>query len=175
MLSINKVLLAGNLTRDIEIKTLPSGTVVGNFGLAVNNKRSDGQDETVFVDITVWNKTAENCSRFIGKGSNVFIEGVLQMETWQGQDGKKNSKLKVNAIQVQFNSRRNDDGAQQQNGAGNEAETQPNNYNHLYEQGRQGAYSRPPRQQGGYARVNPSYGPGDEMPPMGGGPDNPPF
>jgi single-strand DNA-binding protein len=175
MLNINKVLLAGNLTRDVELKTLQSGTVVGNFGLAVNNKRSDGQDETVFVDITVWNKTAENCSRFIGKGSNVFIEGVLQMETWQGQDGRKNSKLKVNALSVQFNSRRNDDTPPQNQYPAAEPQQQVNNYNHLYEQGKAGAYTRPARPQGGYGRVNPAYGPEDEMPPMGGSSDNPPF
>lgn len=175
MLNINKVLLAGNLTRDVELKTLQSGTIVGNFGLAVNNKRSDGQDETVFVDITVWNKTAENCSRFIGKGSNVFIEGVLQMETWQGQDGKKNSKLKVTAMNVQFVSRKNDNVSQQNPYPAAETQPQNNNYSHLYDQGKAGAYARPARPQGGYGRVNPAYGPEDEMPPMGGSSDNPPF
>lgn len=175
MLNINTVMLAGNLTRDVELKTLPSGKSVGNFGMAINDRRPDGQEETVFVDITVWNKTAENCSRFISKGSNVFIEGRLDMDTWQGQDGKKKSKLKVTALTVQFNSRRNDDATPQNQYPAAETQPQNNNYSHIYDQGKAGAYTRPARPQGGYGRVNPAYGPEDEMPPMGGSSDNPPF
>lgn len=182
MLNINKVLLAGNLTRDVELKTLQSGTVVGNFGLAINNRRSDGQDETVFVDITCWNKTAENCSKFISKGSNVFIEGRLDMDTWQGQDGKKNTKLKVTALTVQFNSKRSSDDQERevpqapQNGGyygnpGNGGITSPQ-----YDESKRGIYSQG-QSQGGYQQnyarpsggVNPNYGPdgsGTELPPF---------
>lgn len=172
MFTLNKVMLAGNLTRDVELKTLQSGAIVGSFGLAVNNRRSDGQDETVFVDIVVWNKTAENCSRFIGKGSNVFIEGRLDMDSWQGQDGKKNTKLKVTAMTVQFVSRRNADEQPQESAP---AQTYTQSY---CDESRRGIYAQPrtaanqgygnaPRQSQG---INPAYGPdsgsGAELPPF---------
>lgn len=183
MLNINKVLLAGNLTRDVELKTLPSGSIVGNFGMAINNRRSDGQEETVFVDITCWNKTAENCSKFIGKGSNVFIEGVLQMESWQGQDGKKNTKLKVTAMSVQFVSRKNDDQHSTQSAEPNPYAAAPQGntqYNMpSYDQSRRGMYARTQTQGGGYSGhqpqsggVNPAYGPEDQAQPGG---ELPPF
>lgn len=171
MLNINKVILAGNLTRDVELRTLQSGTVVGNFGIAINNRRSDGQDETVFIDITCWNKTAENCAKFIGKGSNVFVEGRLDMDTWQGQDGKKNTKLKVTAMAVQFNSKRNLDDQES-------ATAQSSAAQQYYDEGRRGVYSQAPQSHGGYQSgyqrapqqgVNPSYGPdggGGELPPF---------
>lgn len=179
MLNINRVFLAGNLTRDVELKTLQSGTVVGNFGLAINNRRSDGQDETVFVDITCWNKTAENCSKFIGKGSNVFIEGRLDMDTWQGQDGKKNTKLKVTALTVQFNSKRTAEDQER------EPQQTPQNGGYYgnpgggytapqYDESRRGMYARPQsggyNNRGGVSGVDPSYGPdgtgNSELPPF---------
>lgn len=171
MFNLNKVFLAGNLTRDVELKTLQSGTVVGNFSVAINNRRSDGQDDTVFVEVTCWNKTAENCAKFIGKGSNVFIDGRLDMDTWQGQDGKKNTKLKVTALSVQFVSRRNADEQPQESAP---AQPYPQSY---CDESRRGIYAQPrsaanqgygnaPRQNQG---INPAYGPetgGGELPPF---------
>ena len=100
MASFNKVILMGNLTRDVELRYTPSGTAVTEIGLAVNDRRKDanGQwvDETTFVDITLWGRTAEICNEFLGKGSGVLIEGRLKLDQWDDkQTGQKRSKLRV--------------------------------------------------------------------------------
>ena len=107
MANLNKVLLIGNLTRDPEIRYTPKGTAVADLGLAVNRRVSDGNgnwsDETTFVDVTVWGNTAENSQKFLTKGRGVFIEGRLQLDTWEDkQSGQKRSKLKVVGENVQF-------------------------------------------------------------------------
>jgi single-strand DNA-binding protein len=85
MASFNRVILVGNLTRDVELKYLQSGTAVTEIGLAVNDKRKNQQtgewiDEPVFVDITLWGRTAEIASEYLGKGSSVLIEGRLKFD-----------------------------------------------------------------------------------------------
>jgi single-strand DNA-binding protein len=106
MASLNRVLLAGNLTRDPEIRRLPSGMAVGDLRLAVSEKyknRSGAEVETAcFVDVVVWDKTAENCEQYLHKGSPILVEGKLQMDEWQGKDGQKRSKLRVRADRLQF-------------------------------------------------------------------------
>lgn len=113
MASLNKVLLIGNLTRDPELRYIPSGTAVANFGLAVNRAYTtqDGEkkEEVCFVDIDVWGKTAENCANYLKKGRLVFIEGTLQFRTWETEDGQKRSKHNVRAINVQFLGGRRDE------------------------------------------------------------------
>lgn len=107
MANLNKVLLLGNLTRDPEVRYTPKGTAVGDLSLAVNRRISDGagnwSDEVTFVDITVWGVTAENCQKYLTKGRGVFIEGRLQLDTWEDKEsGQKRSKLKVVGETVQF-------------------------------------------------------------------------
>ncbi len=107
MANLNKVMLMGNLTRDPEVRYTPKGTAVGDLGLAVNRRVSDGNgnwtDETTFVDITVWGSNAENAQKYLSKGRGVFVEGRLQMDTWEDkQSGQKRSKLKVVAEVLQF-------------------------------------------------------------------------
>lgn len=107
MANLNKVLLLGNLTRDPEVRYTPKGTAVGDLGLAVNRRVSDGNgnwsDEVTFVDVTVWGTNAENAQKYLTKGRGVFIEGRLQMDTWEDkQSGQKRSKLKVVAEVLQF-------------------------------------------------------------------------
>jgi single-strand DNA-binding protein len=107
MASLNKVLLLGNLTRDPELRHTPKGTAVAELGLAVNRRTSDGNggwtDETTFVDITAWGSTAENAHKYLTKGRAVFIEGRLQLDTWDEKEtGQKRSKLKVVAENLQF-------------------------------------------------------------------------
>jgi len=107
MANLNKVMLIGNLTRDPEVRYTPKGTAVGDLGLAVNRRVSDGNgnwsDETTFVDITVWGTNAENAQKYLTKGRGVFVEGRLQMDTWEDkQSGQKRSKLKVVAEVLQF-------------------------------------------------------------------------
>jgi len=104
MASFNKVLLLGNLTRDPELRYTASGAAVASFGLAVNRRYKQGEqwkDEVCFVDITVWAKQGENCAEYLNKGSQVFIEGRLNYQTWES-DGQKRSKLEVVANNVQF-------------------------------------------------------------------------
>jgi len=101
MTGYNKVILIGNLTRDPELKYTNSGTAIAEFGLAVNGSRKD--DQTVFVDVTAWEKTAENCAKYLTRGRPVLVEGRLVYEYWDDkQSGKKRSRLTVNAISVVF-------------------------------------------------------------------------
>jgi single-strand DNA-binding protein len=99
MASYNRVILMGNLTRDVELRYLANQTAVADVGLAVNDKRKNANgewiDETTFVDVTVWGRTAEIMSEYLSKGSPVLIEGRLKLDSWEGQDGQKRSKLKV--------------------------------------------------------------------------------
>lgn len=105
MASYNRVILVGNLTRDVELRYLQSGMAVTEIGLAVNERRKtqtgEWVDEPVYVDITMWGRTAEVASEFLSKGSPVLIEGRLKLDTWE-KDGKKNSKLKVVADRMQM-------------------------------------------------------------------------
>lgn len=98
MASFNRVILMGNVTRDIEVKYLQSGMAVTEIGMAVNDRRKDksGQwvDETTFVDVTLWGRTAEIAGEYLTKGAPVLIEGRLKLDTWE-KEGKKNSKLRV--------------------------------------------------------------------------------
>lgn len=98
MASYNRVVILGNVTRDPELRYIPSGAAVCELGLAVNDRRKgpngDWIEETTFVDVTLWAKTAEVACEYLRKGSSVLVEGRLKLESWE-KDGKKNSKLKV--------------------------------------------------------------------------------
>jgi single-strand DNA-binding protein len=99
MANFNRVILVGNLTRDVELKYVQSGLAVTEIGLAVNERRKNQQtgewvEEPVFVDITLWGRTAEIASEYLSKGSPVLIEGRLKYDTWE-KDGQKRSKLRV--------------------------------------------------------------------------------
>ncbi len=117
-MSINKVLITGNLTRDPELRETPSGFQVLNFGVAVNDRKknqSTGQweDYANFVDCTMFGNRAASVSRFLGKGSKVAIEGKLRWSQWEAQDGSKRSKLEVVVDELEFMNR-NENGSQGQ-------------------------------------------------------------
>jgi single-strand DNA-binding protein len=116
MASFNRVILVGNLTRDPELRYLASGTAVIDIGLAVNDRRknSNGEwvDETTFVDVTLWGRTAEVCSEYLTKGSPLLVEGRLKLDTWETQDGQKRSKLKVIGERMQMLSGRGQGGGE---------------------------------------------------------------
>ena len=98
MASYNRVVLVGNLTRDPELRYIPSGTAVSEVGLAVNDRvKRDGQwvEETTFVDVTLWARTAEIANEYLSKGSSVLIEGRLKLVSWENNEGQKRSKLRV--------------------------------------------------------------------------------
>ena len=106
MASYNRVILVGNLTRDPELRYIPSGTAVTDVGLAVNDRRKNANgewvEETTFVDVTLWARQAEVASEYLSKGSPVLIEGRLKLDTWETNDGQKRSKLKVVGERMQM-------------------------------------------------------------------------
>ncbi|MDA7950724.1 MAG: single-stranded DNA-binding protein [Pirellulaceae bacterium] len=99
MASFNRVILVGNITRDIELRHIQSGTAVTEIGLAVNDRRkgSDGNwtNETTFVDVTLWGRTAEIANQYLSKGSSILIEGRLKLDSWTSNEGQKRTKLRV--------------------------------------------------------------------------------
>ncbi len=155
MASFNRVILLGNLTRDPELRYLPSGMAVVDIGLAVNDRRksSNGEwiDETTFVDITLWGRTAEIAGEYLSKGSPVLIEGRLKLDSWETQDGQKRSKLKVIGDRMQLLGSRGQGGSE-------------------------GGGQRPPaRQQSGSRNAYSQPSPPDDVPPPDAGGDEIPF
>lgn len=133
MASLNKVMLIGNLTRDPEVRYTPKGSAVCDIGLAVNRSyvtdNGEKVEEVTFVDITLWNKTAELAGKYLHKGRPVYIEGRLQMDTWEDrQTGQKRQRLKVIGDQMQFLG--SPQGGGERTGGGEEGS---------------GGYSRPPQ------------------------------
>jgi len=106
MANLNKVFLMGNLTRDPELRYTPSGTAVVDFGMAMNRRwtSQDGQkkEDTCFVDVQAWARSAEVISEYCRKGAPLFVEGRLQFDSWEGRDGQKRSKLRVTVENFQF-------------------------------------------------------------------------
>jgi len=107
MSSFNKVILMGNLTRDIEIRHTSGNTAVGNFGLAVNRKyktqAGEQREDVAFVECTAWGKTAEIMAQYLGKGRAVMLEGRLAQDVWEDKNGGgKRSKLSVVVESFQF-------------------------------------------------------------------------
>lgn len=105
MASFNRVILMGNITRDIELKYTQTNLAVTELGLAVNDRRKtstgDWVDETTFVDVTLWGRTAEVASEYLSKGSPILVEGRLKLDTWE-TDGQKRSKLRVVGEKMQM-------------------------------------------------------------------------
>jgi single-strand DNA-binding protein len=104
MASYNRVILVGNLTRDPELRYIPSGTAVTDVGIAVNDRVKRGDqwvDEATFVDVTLWGRTAEIANEYLSKGSPVLIEGRLKLDRWE-KEGQKHSKLKVVGERLQM-------------------------------------------------------------------------
>jgi len=105
MASFNRVILVGNLTRDVELKYTQGGTAVTEVGLAVNDRRKNQNgewvEETTFVDVTLWARTAEVASEYLSKGSPILIEGRLRLDSWES-DGQKRSKLRVTGERMQM-------------------------------------------------------------------------
>ena len=104
MATMNVVMLMGNLTRDPEIRSLPSGTAVADLRLAISEeyKDRDGveQKKVCYVDVTAWDKQAEFCRQFLHKGDPVLVEGKLDYHEWQTEQGEKRNRLRVRAARV---------------------------------------------------------------------------
>jgi single-strand DNA-binding protein len=114
MASMNKVFLVGNLTKDPELKFIPSGTAVANLRLATNRKwkaaTGEWKEEVTYVSVVVWGKSAEACGENLKKGSPVLVEGRLQSRSWETEAHEKRSVLEVVAERVQFLGPRRGDG-----------------------------------------------------------------
>lgn len=167
MASFNQVILMGNLTRDPELRYIPSGTAVTDITLAINDRRKgptgEWIEETQFIDVTLWGRTAEVVSEYCSKGSPLFVEGRLKLDTWE-KDGKKNYKLRVTGDRIQLLGTKG--GGPGGGGGGG---------------GQRSAPARPQQQRGGppaddYNQSGPSesFDPGPE-PSGGGGGDDIPF
>jgi len=127
----NKVILIGNLTRDVELRYTPSGTAVAKFGLATNRTYNDTvtkekKQEVMFIDITLFGRSAETANQWLKKGKKVLIEGRLVLDQWTDNTGQKRSKHSVVAEKMQFMDSKNEN-----SGAGdyNSGNYQNNNYN----------------------------------------------
>ncbi len=105
MATLNRVFLIGNLTRDPEIRYIPSGKAVADLNMAINRKyktnSGEFKEETCFVGVVVWDRQAETAGEYLKKGSAIFVEGSLRYEQWE-TNGEKKSRLRVNADRIQF-------------------------------------------------------------------------
>lgn len=100
---INRVVLVGRLSNDVELRYTPSGAAVARFGIAVGGRLSkDGQDTVSFFTIVVWNKTAEIANQYLSKGKQVAIDGRLEQRTWTAQDGTRRSIVEITADRLEF-------------------------------------------------------------------------
>ena len=165
MANLNKVMLMGNITRDIELRYTPKGTAVADIGLAVNRVRTgeNGEriEETTFVDVTLWGRTAEVAHQYAGKGHPLFVEGRLHMDTWVDKaTGGNRSKLKVVADNIQLMGTRSSAG-----NAAPQQQTAPQQQPYAQPQG--GAPA--PQQQVQPVQQQPTQ-PAPSTPPQGGSP-----
>src|SRR3989344_1120043 len=112
---INKAIIYGNLTRDPELKSLPSGTVVVNFSVATNrtwkDKSGQKQEDVEYHNVVAFGRTAETVNQYMKKGSGIYVEGRIRTRNWEGADGKKNYRTEIIAERIQFGPRRDGGGA----------------------------------------------------------------
>jgi single-strand DNA-binding protein len=123
MPDLNKVFLMGRLTFDPELRRTPNGTAVTELRMATSRTWSgrdgDRREETLFIDVTVWDRQAETCCQYLRKGSSVHVEGSLRMDTWDDKTtGEKRQKIRIHADRVQFLDSRRGDGGDAPSGAG---------------------------------------------------------
>lgn len=105
ILNLNKIMVVGRLTRDPEMKYVPSGSPVVNIGIAINKrykKDDEWQEQTSFINFVAWNKLAEICSEYLHKGSLVYVEGEIQSRSWETDDGAKRTVIEIKANNITF-------------------------------------------------------------------------
>ena len=125
MIELNKVLLVGRLTRDPELKYIPSGTAVCEMRIASDRRyydRNAGENkkDTLFINVTAWGKTAEFCNEYMNKGKGIFVEGRLKLETWKDKDGNNRERISINADRVSFGESKAEQGARAAMGSSRE-------------------------------------------------------
>ena len=125
MADLNKVFLMGRLTFDPELRRTPSGTAVTELRMATSRswpgRDGERREETLFIDVTVWDRQAETCCQYLRKGSSIHVEGYLRVDTWDDKTtGEKRSKIRVQADRVQFLDSRRGDGGDESGEAGDD-------------------------------------------------------
>lgn len=166
MASLNKVLLIGNLTRDPEVRFTPKGQAVCELGLAVNRRyrleSGEVREEVCFVDVTFWGRQAETIGKWMKKGRPIFVEGRLQMDTWDDKaTGQKRSKMRVIGVEFQFLGDGSGRGGQPGDSDGPEEEGRGSSHRSEGESG--GGRPAPPQQQSGGGEFPPNLDE-DEIP-----------
>jgi len=145
----NKVILQGNLTRDVEIRYTPSGTAVGNTGIAVNRrfKAANGEqrEETLFIDLTLFGRTAEIAHQYLRKGRSVLVDGRLTLEQWTAQDGTKRSKHSVTVENLQMLGGKDEAHAPADGGYGSASQPQNEGYSTAQQSGYDAAPASAPQ------------------------------
>jgi len=153
----NKVVLVGNLTRDVEIRYSQSGSAIGNVGIATSRKwksqTGEQKDEVMFIDLTFFGRTAEIANQYLRKGSKVLVDGRLQFQQWTAQDGSKRSKHAITVENLQMldskadaqnpNNNNGYDGQASQNNYGGGQQNQGSSYGQPQQQQGQNAYEQP--------------------------------
>lgn len=165
----NKVILIGNLTRDVELRYLPSGSAVAKMGLATNRQytqNGEKKDETCFIDITLFGRSGEVANQYLRKGSKVLIEGRLVLEQWTDQQGQKRSKHSVVGESMKMLDSRQQSGDQEYGGGYNQ---QPS-----YDQPDHSYAPQQPQQQQPYQN-QPAQGGGNNLPEIDINEDEIPF
>ena len=160
MANLNKVMLIGNLTRDIELKYTPKGLAIAELGLAINRRykteSGEQKEETTFVDVTMWGRQAEIAKEYLAKGKPVYIEGRLQLDSWDDKaTGQKRSKLKVTGEALQLLGSRGDGGG---GGGGGGSSSGPEDYD------QRPAPRQAPAQSGGGGQQRPKPRPAPSAP-----------
>lgn len=115
-MSMNKILIIGNVGREPQMRYTPKGTPVTSFSVATSRRYTvDGEqrEETQWFNVSAWNRLAETCNQYVVKGMKVYVDGRLSSREWVGQDGRTRTSLEVNAFDVQFLNRPGDSGAGQ--------------------------------------------------------------
>ena len=161
----NKVVLVGNLTRDVEIRYSQSGSAIGNVGIATSRRwksqTGEQKEEVMFIDLTFFGRTAEIANQYLRKGSKVLVDGRLTLQQWTAQDGTKRSKHVVTVESLQMlDSKADSQNPNNNNGYGDQPSQ--NNYGGQQAQGNSyGQQQAQPQQQSGYgqpqASQQPSY------------------
>jgi single-strand DNA-binding protein len=174
----NKVVLVGNLTRDVEIRYAQSGSAIGNVGIATSRKwktqTGEQKDEVMFIDLTFFGRTAEIANQYLRKGSKVLVDGRLVFQQWTAQDGSKRSKHAIIVENLQMlDSKADSQNPNHDNGYGNQpsqnsygGQQQQPNQNSSYGSSNGGGYSNPPQQQQqqGYGQPQASQQPSYQQP-----------
>lgn len=98
---MNALIITGNLTKDPEMRDLKSGDRVCTFSVAVNERRGDGEKETIYFKVSAWKNLGERCHQYLSKGKKVLVMGAVRLNTWTGEDGQK-SEMSITARNVEF-------------------------------------------------------------------------